>query len=294
MAWLTGYLYRKAIVIAHTADGAQTNYQLKLLVGESSGASGEDIDCGAKCLTTFNDLRFTNLAGTNLDYWIESITGATPNQLATVWIEVDSIAAHPNDTTIYMYYGNAGASAGSNGANTFIQYHGSATADYRDAVATPTSTSLRYRSSITPSSDPHNYTWGLFGAVGAGNDIDIVSNTATDLRYLYSEKATVGESITEAPHLVDGTTYLTDILFRTGVSVKGYIDNNEISTGITTVAHMPTVSLGLTLFVTTGTVTQNWSFVGKYTTNEPTWSSFGAEESYYLNKQQHYIHLLAH
>lgn len=120
MAWLTGWDNRKSVTLSR-ASGAVSNYQMKLLVGESSGATGEEVDCGGLCLTTFNDLRFTKADGTTLlDYWIESITGTTPNQLATVWIEFDSIGT--TATTFYMYYGKADASAVSNGANTFIVF----------------------------------------------------------------------------------------------------------------------------------------------------------------------------
>lgn len=118
MAWLTGWSYRKSITLSR-ASGATTNYQMLLLVGESSGASGEDVDCGGKCASDFDDLRFTNSDETTLlDYWIEEVTGTTPNQLAKVWIEFDSIGT--GATTFYMYYGNSGASAVSNGANTFL------------------------------------------------------------------------------------------------------------------------------------------------------------------------------
>jgi len=120
MAWLSNYSYRKSITLSR-ASGAVTNYQMKLLVGESSGATGEDVDCGGLCLSTFNDIRFTKSDGTTLlDYWIESISGTTPNQLATIWIEFDSIGT--SATTFYMYYGKADATAVSNGANTFIAF----------------------------------------------------------------------------------------------------------------------------------------------------------------------------
>jgi hypothetical protein len=123
VSWLEGWNHRKQIVIAHTDDGAQANYQMKLLIGESVGSAGKQVDCDAHVASDFDDLRFTTDNGTTLmDYWIESITGATPNQLATVWVEIPSIAAHPTDTTIYMYYGNAGAEAESSGANTFIVF----------------------------------------------------------------------------------------------------------------------------------------------------------------------------
>jgi|GEM_PF-2588280 len=123
MSWLTGWSYRKTIIIAPSADGAQTDYQLKLLVGESAGASGEQVDCAGHVLSSFNDLRFATDDGETLcDYWIESIIGATPNRLATVWVKIPSIAASPTTTVIYMYYGNAAASVVSSGANTFIVF----------------------------------------------------------------------------------------------------------------------------------------------------------------------------
>ena len=118
--FLSGWTYRKNISISR-ASGVVTNYQMLLLIGESSGASGELVDCGGNVLSSFADLRFTTSDGeTLLDYYIESITGTTPNQLATVWVEFDSIGT--DATTFYMYYGNAGASAYSNGANTFISF----------------------------------------------------------------------------------------------------------------------------------------------------------------------------
>lgn len=120
MAWLTGWAYRKEVTLSR-ASGAVTDYQMKVLIGESSGAVGEDIDCGGHCASTFNDIRFTASDGeTLLDYWIESISGTTPNQLATVWVEFDSIDT--SATTFYMYYGKADAAAGSNGVNTFIVF----------------------------------------------------------------------------------------------------------------------------------------------------------------------------
>jgi hypothetical protein len=119
-AILNSWKYRKSTTVSR-ASGAITDYQMKLLVGESSGATGEEVDCGGKCLSSFNDLRFTKLDGkTLLPYFIESVTGTTPNQLATVWIKVDEIFT--TATRIYMYYGNSGASSYSNGTNTFIKF----------------------------------------------------------------------------------------------------------------------------------------------------------------------------
>ncbi len=58
MSWLTGFSFRKVITLSR-ASGAVTYYQMKLLVGESAGAVGEDVDRGGRGLTRINDLRFT-------------------------------------------------------------------------------------------------------------------------------------------------------------------------------------------------------------------------------------------
>ena len=116
---LVGWSYRKSITLSR-ASGAVNNYQMKLLVGESSGATGEDVDCGGHVAADFDDLRFTTSDGsTLLDYWIESVSGATPNCLATVWIEFNTIGT--GATTFYMYYGGT-ETAVSSGANTFIVF----------------------------------------------------------------------------------------------------------------------------------------------------------------------------
>jgi predicted GH43/DUF377 family glycosyl hydrolase len=89
-----------------TYDMRLVNYQKKLLVGESSNSGTNDVHCEGHVLPTFNDLRFTNSDGsTLLDYWIESVSGTTPNQVATVWIEFDFLGTVA--TTFYMYYGGS-------------------------------------------------------------------------------------------------------------------------------------------------------------------------------------------
>ncbi len=114
---LTGWTYRKPVTLSR-ASGAVTNYQMELKVGESVGSGTNDV-LATGCKTDFSDLRFTKYDGTTLlDYYIEGVTGATPNQVATIWIEFDSIGT--GSTSFYMYYGNAGAAAASNGPNTFL------------------------------------------------------------------------------------------------------------------------------------------------------------------------------
>jgi len=131
MAWLTGWSYRRAITIAPSADGAQTAYQMKLLVGQSAGASGWQLHCTNLVLSTFDDLRFTTSDGQILcDYWIESVTGSSPNKLATVWVRIPSIPASPAPTIIYMYYGKSDAPYIGSGIDTFVAF-----SDFESAAA---------------------------------------------------------------------------------------------------------------------------------------------------------------
>jgi len=104
----SGWAKVKPVIIDNSQNSESlTNYQVKLEVPYNSDMQSD-----------FDDLRFTNSSGTNLDYWIEEKTDGVE---ATIWIEVDSISAS-SKTTIFMFYDNDGASAGSNGSNTFVGF----------------------------------------------------------------------------------------------------------------------------------------------------------------------------
>ena len=122
--WDSSFPYRKKITITGQT-GAGTNYQVLLKIGESSGAAGANFNLGGRS-SDFpstkddgGDLRFANNANNvQLDFWVESVSGTTPNRLANVWVEVqDSLESNVN---IYCYYGNSSASSASNGDNTFL------------------------------------------------------------------------------------------------------------------------------------------------------------------------------
>jgi hypothetical protein len=117
--WYQSYGYRRSITINGSADGAQTNYQLKLTVNNSSGvSSGSTVYLNGSSLNFPNDIRFTNSSKTSLlDYWVETNTSV----VATVWVEFDSIVTGAtNQSTFYIYYGNASAASASNASTTFI------------------------------------------------------------------------------------------------------------------------------------------------------------------------------
>jgi len=63
--WLSNWKNRKEFTISRVS-GVVTNYQMKLLVGESSGTEGSNVNCKRYSDSTFNDLRFTTSDGTTL------------------------------------------------------------------------------------------------------------------------------------------------------------------------------------------------------------------------------------
>jgi methionine-rich copper-binding protein CopC len=125
--WISdGWLNRKEISLTGRS-GAGTGFQVKLNVGESSGSSGANFHLEGNSAdfpsgkNDSGDLRFTDNDGqTLLDFWVENITGTTPNRTATVWVEVaDNL---DSNTSIFCYYNRSGASNVSNGENTFLLF----------------------------------------------------------------------------------------------------------------------------------------------------------------------------
>lgn len=116
--WLPGYAYRKKITIAGGSAGSGTDYQVLLLVGETSGASGEDFDLEGHAQNFGTDIRFTaSDKETQLSFWRKEITGSPPNQLAQIWVKVTANLDSQHD--IYCYYGKAADSDASSGEDTF-------------------------------------------------------------------------------------------------------------------------------------------------------------------------------
>ena len=124
MAWLSGWKHRKKITISGSS-GAGTNYQVLLKVGESSGATGVHFHLDGKSenfpsgKNQSGDIRFTSSDGTTLlDFWVENVTGTSPNRVAYIWVEVADNLNTSKD--IYIYIGNSSATNYSNGDNTFL------------------------------------------------------------------------------------------------------------------------------------------------------------------------------
>ncbi|KKN15047.1 hypothetical protein LCGC14_0989970, partial [marine sediment metagenome] len=102
--------YRKPITITNSTAGALVDYQVQVDIDTQA------LIASGKMKTDGSDIRFFNTSDELLPYWIESGINTTSTN---IWIKVDSIAASPSPTTLYMYYGNPEAVEASNGDDVF-------------------------------------------------------------------------------------------------------------------------------------------------------------------------------
>jgi hypothetical protein len=102
---LSGFNFRKAVYINSLCEEQLFNYQIQVVVAESSGAKDYDVECGSETLLGFRDVRFTAADGqTLLSYYLESVTGEAPNRLAHFWVKIPQIPSGENLLS-YIYYG---------------------------------------------------------------------------------------------------------------------------------------------------------------------------------------------
>ena len=156
------YSYRKEIPLNNAGASDLTNYQVKLLIGKTNGAEGENFDLGENCQDDFDDIRFTNSGGTLLDYWIETVADSGTSKLATVWVEVDSIPTV--GVSMYVYYSNSAAASASSFDNTFIK-------DYSSDSGLVTQWLMDEGSGTTIADSSANTNTGTLGGDGAGDDL---------------------------------------------------------------------------------------------------------------------------
>lgn len=118
--WLTGWTYRKSLLIDPSADGELTNYPKKVTVNYGSGASsGINVYLGGNCKTDFGDIRFTKEDGvTEIDYYLVQ---KIDSNKAVFYVEIPVINAS-SGALIYVYYGKNDATTTSSGTNTFTSF----------------------------------------------------------------------------------------------------------------------------------------------------------------------------
>ncbi len=95
--------YRQRITLTNTNSSNQTYVLVKILTNTDLSA----LVSAGKLQSSLNDLRFTDSNGKLLSYWIEDAT----NNSVDIWTVIPSVPS--SGTSVYMYYGNPAAPAGS-------------------------------------------------------------------------------------------------------------------------------------------------------------------------------------
>jgi len=97
-----GWTYQRTITLSAPTPSA--NFQIRIQITNHSNMNADG-----------SDLRFYDSSDVQADYWIETWN---PAGTSTIWVEVPTAGT----SSLTMYYGNAGATAASNGDDTFISF----------------------------------------------------------------------------------------------------------------------------------------------------------------------------
>jgi hypothetical protein len=272
MANLAGWPYWKDISIAGQA-GAGTDYQVELEIGDSAGG---DFHLEGHCTNFPQDIRITDDDGTTLlDHWVEDLT-ADP---IVVHVEVkDDLGSNQ---TIRVYYGKSGETTASNGANTFVQYHGVSTATYCDSLVLASTTHFIWESYAKNNEDGKLIRQGVGNQASyTGQDcFSIYRGGSADIAYLNARDEGGSTYVSEAMTVTSNVFYNWKMTFD-GTTFRGYVNDNQISSGVT--SGFPNENMGLFMSedeVDEGNGEQKYSFVRKYNATEPAFSSAGAEQT---------------
>ena len=113
-AWFdASWRYRRPVTVDNQNATALADYQAHVTLNASNFDFASAKPDGA-------DIRFTSVDGTTLlSHWTESYDSA--GRTASLWVKVPSLPA-ASSTTIYLYYGNAGAASTSSADSTFLFY----------------------------------------------------------------------------------------------------------------------------------------------------------------------------
>lgn len=106
----SGFQFFKRHVILGSADGALTDFQIRVTCNKGSGAdSGENVYLGPNVQDDFDDVRFMSADGlTGLAYWKDQST-LSSGVSCSFWLKVPSIPASPESVAIRVYYGKSDA-----------------------------------------------------------------------------------------------------------------------------------------------------------------------------------------
>lgn len=246
----TSWRYRARIGVANPTS--ISDYQINVIVPYRVHMKSD-----------FSDIRFSDVNGNELSYWIESSTSFVS---ANVWIKCPS-----NCDKFYLYYGNSITSA-SNGINTFVLYNGYTTTSFISTLSITTPgyifENLVNRPAITQANTP-NFGFGDSSSGRPTNSIFIEPYDGYSGHWYYDA---VKKDGVVNPEFVDTPTYTASSIMRFKLEfisltlVNCYRDNVKLGYSIT--SGIPTAAMGLYAAAGDGLISY-WSFIRKYIANEP-------------------------
>ena len=219
--WNETWSYRKAISVTNSTGSNQTNAQIKILNNYDLSA----LVTASKLQSDLDDLRFTDINGNLISYWIEDST----NNSVDVWGLLSTIPS--SGTTILMYYGNSSANSVSNNSwmadigGTISSFNG-----YRIHAFTTNGTYYNYLDRnveiiVVAGGGGGAYRHGAGGGAGGliyGESFSVTNNVSV----------TVGNggsgAVTSGPIPYDGSNSIFDSLTAIGGGRAGGWDSTSI------------------------------------------------------------------
>ena len=93
------FSYRRSVSVGNASGATQTNQLVEIEI------EAQNLINDSKLLSNCADVRFTDISGNPLSYWIDVENSKTNRQ--SVWVKLSSVPV--GGTTIYMFYGNPSA-----------------------------------------------------------------------------------------------------------------------------------------------------------------------------------------
>jgi len=243
----------------------------------------------------YQDIRFTNAAGTELPYWQETDS--------KFWVKADNIPNTTAGTTLNMYYGNPAATFGganaNSGASTFIDFsdfndlsgwtqqlgtwtvsggvlHTAQTVEQanalrRDTPLPPPPYILSYRHKVV-----NEKSTGARGLLAEANNPIVgstsvmwVANTYSNLFYCSVDADWASVAYNSAPN----TWYIGDLQIKSGANIATIYSDNRASllASKTNTANSAGTGhyFGFVMYASDSDMDVDWIFVRKYASPEP-------------------------
>jgi hypothetical protein len=304
--WLTGWTYRKQHIITNSSASAGTGYQTQIVVNSSSlvTTNGTDIvNENGHAKVDWTDVRFTASDGSTLLSAYNETQNATS---VTCWVKITDTLTAAN-ATIYVYYGNSGASAYWSGDNTFLFF------DYIPADGgTLNTTKWVISGTVSIASNQlkcsgdggNNYAIqnsttypyftnnvaarlsGRLDVTGAGNYIYMGlthDNTfSTGCVYPDSPSGALTINTTGFTNTADSavtTDHIFDVEWISSTSAQYIKDGSTLATHTTYVSSV-SMGFGDNAISQNDHTYLNWGFIRKYFSPEPSHGGWGPEETY--------------